>query len=675
MDDSRGNDIRPDGDAGEERSGEPPRSPYEPPREAFDERPAEDAPEAPPERPDTEPAPRPDDDVFSRLNVAPDAPAEPDLPGGDAQPPFIVTERDFGVSEEPKGPSKAATFVAFGVVVLAVIGILMTIASVKLFMERAEMSAALEQSSDQLAMMYAGPDATDTSKRRIAWLRKTLDEGDFAQARKAIQSLGAPEVERPSPLDITADSSDGPDGPDAGGNDGPQRSLPEPAEDTSLPIKAQAFFEQHPELWEAFFGFSVAIRRMQQAEVPVEGLMGLRSQMVEAAELGQTQKVEGLLRQASEQIGGQSQDRVPEGLQKRLQQFGQAIQQAQRERRDVRAAVKLAQQSERAAQQGDIQRAEQLMDRAIAAVKNAPRVRMPQQRPGPGGPDGRQMPQMGPEIGLIKFVADLATNVMQAEQRDLTEIWESINIAAGAIREKNAEQIREILGEAKESFHEIGDRRREMQAAIQRAQEKVQQSRAGEAPPPGSAGPSEEEQRERQEIVMERVETLLAQVREMPESEFEANRAQIAQAVLQAMTAPVRTPGEGPARPEMTPEERVREKMRLAGEMYRELQEKTDADTAELDEKFAEVRERITEHEYERAEELVDEGVAMMRAMASGEMPVGGEGGEGAGDYGPQLQLDAPAPSLNLRSGDGEPRLPGPSVPNDAEDMIDANEG
>jgi len=673
LDDSRNDDIRPDADSGDDATGEPTRSPWEPPRD--------DAPEdAAPTDAESEPASQPGDDVFARLNAAPDeADGEP---GAGSVPPFIVTERDFG-AEEQRAPSKAATFVAFGVVVLAIIGIMMSIAAVKLFMERAEMSAALEQSTDQLAMVYAGPGSTDTSKRRIAWLEKAVGEGDFAQAKKAIQSLGAPEVERPSPLDMPGGAGDDAAGPDNGGGEsGANPRLPEPAEATDLPIEAQTFFEQHPKLWEAFFGFSVTIRKMQEAEVPVEDFIRLRSQMVEAAKLGQTKKVEDLLNQAREQMqaqaqGGQGQGRMPQGLQQRLQEFGQAIQQAQRERRDVRAAVALAKQSERAAQQGNIKRAERLMDRAIAAVKNAPRLRMPQRGAGAPGPGGRQMPQMGPEIGLIKFVADIATNVMRAEERDLTDIWESINIAAGAIREKNADQIREILGEAKDSFHEIGERRREMSAAIQRAQEKVREAREGNAPPAG-ARPSEEEQRERQKIVMERVASILAEVRSMPEEQFEANKPKIAQAMLQAMTAPVQLPGEGP---EMTPEERVHEKMRIAGEMYRELKQKTDADMTELDEKFAKVRELIAEHEYEAAETLVDEGVAMMREIAAREMPAGeapaqGQGTEETGSYGPQLELDTPAPSLNLRPGLGQPRIPGPPIPQDADGVSDdANEG
>jgi hypothetical protein len=630
LDEERDDEIRPDPERGEE----PRRSPWEPSRDGADTTP----PTVPTDAGVTDRTENADDgadeDFFTRLNAVPgDEPAQP-------EPPFVVTERDLGVGEEERAPSKAATFVAFGVVVLAVLGILMTVAAVRLFTERNEMSAALEQSVDRLAGVYAGPAASDTSKRRIAWLQRTIEDGDYAQARKAMQSLGTPEVDLPSPLDPPGLSEPGErEGPATGG---PERRLPSPAEDTNLPLEAQAFFEQHPELWEAFFGFSVAIKQMERRDMPVEPLLQLRSQMVDAAASGQAQRLENLLNEARRTIEGQSGNRLPDSLQSRLEQFGQAMQQAQRQQRDVRAAVELARRSERAAQQGDVRRAERLMDQAIAAVKDAPRApRRPSgAQAAPRGPGG--MPQMGPEIGFIRFVADLATNVMQAEERDLTQIWESINIAAGAIREKNAEQIREILDDAKNAFRGIGERRRNMTAAIQQAQQQVREAREADAERGSGPGPSEAEQRERQQMVVERVAGILARVRAMPESEFEANRAEIAEAVLQAMSAPMQAPLEDRLK-NLSPEERVRRKMELAGEMYLQLKERG-ADTDELDDTFAEVRRLIAQHQYDRAETLADEGVEMMREVAR----------ESEG-YGEQLQFDGPAAG-------GVPATPGGEV-------------
>ena len=671
LDHERDDDIRPEDERAEDLPEGPRPSPWEPPR---DDAPLQEPSVTPADEPTPAPvAPQPEEDFFAGLNAPPTPEAGP------AEPPFVVTERDLGGVGEPKAPSKAATFVAFAVVVMAVLGVLMAIAAVKLFFERAEMSAALGESVDRLSAVYAGPGTSDTSKRRIAWLQKSIDQGDYAQAQNAIESLGTPEIDRPSPLDTPGVPPGGGDGTDEPGG-GPDRRLPSPEEDTNLPLKAQVFFEQHPELWEAFFGFTVTIKQMEQREMPIKELAELRSQMISAAEFGQTQKVEDLLNQAREKIEGMGPGNLPPALQEKLKEFGQAMQQAQKERRDVRAAIQLAQKSERAAQQGDLKRAESLMDRAIAALKSAPRMRMPR-RPS-GFPPGGRMPQMGPEIGLMKLIADLAGNVMRAEDRDLTQIWESINIAAGAIREKNAEQVREILQEAKDALHTIGDRRREMSTTIAQAQQRLRDARAEAGDGQRPSRPSEDQQDKRRQIIVRRVAGILAQVRDMPEEEFEANRAEIAQAVLKAMTAPVQMPPGELQGPELTPEERVRRKMEIAGEIYHQLKEQSDGDTTELDAKFSKVRELITEHEYEQAEELVDEAVEMMRGMVE-DMPPAEDGEPGDdGGYGPQLQFDAPAPSLDLRStgGDDASGITVPTdglraAPGDVETSDDTNEG
>ncbi len=606
------------------------RSPWEPPREGEEQGP---------------PAydPRQDGDAFARLNALAAEPGGPAEAGDGPQPvglplsgepPFLVEERDL-LGEPRRAPSKAATFAAFVVVALAVLGVLMTIAAVKLFTERAAMADTLAQSVDRLEVAYAGQGSTDTEKRRIEWLRKSIADGDFGQAHAALEQLGEPAKERPSPLD-RPNAGDATEGQRERGD----RELPSPRQDRDLPLKAQVFFEQHEELWEAFFGFSVAIARMEQREMEVGELKQLRAGMVEAAEAGQAQKVEQLLRQAQERMQGDAPGRgneqLPPTLQRKVQQFGAAMQQAQRERRDPRQAVAFAQRSERAAQQGDFKRAEQLMDRAITALRTAPRAQA-QRRPertGRGGPQQpRNMPQMGPEIGLIRFVADVAMNVMRAEERDFETIWESINTAAGAIRENNADQIREILGQAQDAFSVIAGRRRQMQGAIQQAQEQMQQGRpgAGQERPEG-------QQRPAQQVIVERVSEILTKVREMPEEEFTKSRMEIARAVLAAMTAPMRAEA-GREEANLTPEQRVSMKMERAGSLYQQLRKQPGHDLTQIDATFRKVRGLITEHQYERAEGLIDEALGSMQAMAA-------EAGDGGGD---PLQFNVPDATLDLR--------------------------
>ncbi|MGC9317213.1 MAG: hypothetical protein ACP5KN_04160, partial [Armatimonadota bacterium] len=251
------------------------------------------------------------------------------------------------------------------------------------------------------------------------------------------------------------------------------------------------------------------------------------------------------------------------------------------------------------------------------------------------------------QAGFFRFVAELASKVMKAEERDLTRVWESVNIAAGAIREKNAEQIREILGEAREALHDIGDRRRKMGATIQQAQQQVR----SQEPPGERQERAERQQRERMEAMMARIGAILTEVRELPEDQFRANRRAIVQQLLAALRAPAEP---GPAE-EMTPEQRVRAKMRLAGEMYLQLKRETDADTSELDARFDEARQLITEHRYEEAEKLVDAGVGRMRAMMAE------AGGSQLGDDTLAPTPLEQQPQLDLRGiGADEPIVPPP---------------
>ncbi len=531
----------------------------------------------------------------------PDAAALPDeLPAPDGELP------------EPPGdrrPPRAATYVASLVVVMAIIGIVTTITTVLLYREQRGMGQALMQSIDRLEAAYAGPEASDTSKRRLAWLQRAVDEGDWSEVQKALQALGTPETVSPPGEDLPMPGESDRE-QDAEGGGQPQLPSPDRAQDLSA--AAKDFFKAHQELWRGFFGFSVAIRRAEQQGAEVADLEKLRDEMVGAAEAGDAEKVESLLRQAAQGMGDNGQQRVPDTLKQKLETFGGAFKRAQQQRRDVRAAVRLAQQSEQAARRGRYERAEQLIDQALGALQRAPRMgagaraARPTQRPGG--------PRVAPELGFLRFVANLMNQVMETEMRNLAQIQESVTNAAVAVREKNAEQVRSILSEAKDALEAILGRRRQMATAISKAQEQVRSGQQGRQRP---EGPLQQQREEQMEAIAARVTGILKRVREMPEDEFQANQAEIARQVLAAITSPVE-PSErgGPPLEDMTPEQRVRTKMRIAGEMYARLRDETDVDTAELEEMFEEARELIVKHEYEQAEEVVDRSVGRMRVVA-----------------------------------------------------------
>ncbi len=567
-------------------------------------------------------------------------PGEPGgFPGGDLARDELGGDGGWIEPPPERRPPKTATYVAFAIVIMAVLGVLMTIAAVQLFLQQRDVLDTLEQSVERLSVVYAGPSASDVAKRRVAWLERALDERDFAQAQQALQALGSPEAGQPALPSHRRGATASPGGHGTGDDD-----LPDPHKAQDLPSHAQDFFAEHAELWKDFLGFTQALIQMDRADIPAEDLEELRGLMVESARLGNAGRVQRLLEQAKRRIEAMSGENVPDSLKEKLNAFGAALQAARREHRDVQRAVQFAQRSEEAAKRGQYERAERLMDRAVEALRNAPRRRLPRapQRPG-------RMPPMGPEIGFYRFLADLAGKVMRVEERDLTRVWESINIAAGAIREKNADQVCEILDRAKEAMHSIGERRRAMSRTIQEAQEKLRSARP--------AREAREEQQQRTAVVLSRITGILEQVRGMSDEEFAASRRDVAGQLLAALTAPVHAQPE--QAPEMTPEQRVRAKMRLAQEIYITLRDETGLETADLERHFEQARDLIAERKYEEAEALVDEEQEIMRRMlreaegrplkpAEGEatVPIGGDLNLDLRGIGVDEPIMAPPPAL-----------------------------
>jgi len=520
-------------------------------------------------------------------------------------PPWTDAAREAdGGTAEGHRPARAATFVAFGVVVLALLGVVMTVFAVRLYLRQQQTLATLNASVERISQAYAGPGADDAARQRIAWLERTLREGDFAQARKALETLGQPAPTAPG---VPGGEIPGPGGEEPRAPGQP----PDPMQAQDLPQDARAFFAANAELWKAFFGFSAAVIRLERGGAPTDDLEAMRASMVEAARMGNTERVEELLGNARETMQRLSGEALPDSLQKKLEGFAQAFGRAREQGRDVRRAANLAQRSEAAAKAGQFQRAEALLDDAIAALRSAPRGRAP--RPPQMSRQGRGAPPMSPDMGFLRFVSQLFSNVMKSEERDLTVVWESVNNAAVAIRENNAEQIREILGKAADALRSIGARRREMGRAIDAAQEQRRAAR------PADARPSAEQRQQRTEVVLERIGAILAQVRELSAEQYEAARQQIARDLIAAVTAPVEEAPTDQGEPP-TVEERVRAKMQLAGQILAEAH-KRDLPTEELEARFAEARQLIAEREYEPAEKLVDEAVVTMRALMEGTAP------------------------------------------------------
>ncbi len=513
-------------------------------------------------------------------------------------------------------PRRAATVVAVVVVVLALVGILSLALSVKLYLEHKAAIRTLEATISSVAVLSTKIPTSERVQKRLAWLQKSVDRRDWQQAAQAIEALNRPDVVTPPP------GTPGLDDPLTGG-EGPGAQLPDPTKVQDLPAEARGFFAQNPKAWAAFLGFTQAGIRMRDAGIEVDELRDLRSQMVEAARLGQKEQLTTLLTQARGIIEKKTGPEATSGFEAQMRAFGQAFGQAQKQRRDVRPAGQLAAQAERAAREGEMGRARELIVKATEALKKAPRMRMPR----PMRMGARPMPQQmmgGPEMGFLQFLSQTLNSVMQMERADLANVWKQVQIAADAIRENNADQIREILGGALGTIDSINVRRQQMSDTIQQAQEAMLKPREQSSQP---RRPSPEEMMRK---LQERIDLVLGDARAMSDEEFEQAKPRLAAALLDVLMPRQQGPERpGPSEAELTPEERVRTKMQMIADPYAHLK-RAGADTTELDKIFSEARDAITQHDYEAAEKLVDGSLPLLDQLLQAHPPV--PPGEEAGD-------------------------------------------
>ena len=551
-------------------------------------------------------------------------PSDDDVPEADPPP-----DDDFHADEAPEesgsGARRGATVVAFLVLALAVLGTAGIVYSVKLHFEHQATLATLDQCVQSAATLSVKLDAPETVQRRMGWLQKAVGARDWAQAGEALEALGRPDAVAP-PRDSGFDDSI------AGGRDG---ELPDPMKVEDLPVETRSFFARTPRAWRAFLAFTRAGLRLREAGIDVDDLRDLRTQMLEAAQLGNEQKLSELLAQARELIEKKTGPEAGGDFERDMQNFGKAFAMAQQQHRDVRPAARLAGQAERAARQGEMGRARELIGKAAVALKTARRMRA-QRRPSGMMMRRPMSQQMGPpEMAFLRFLTGQLNSVMQMERGDLARIWDKINIAADAIREHNGEQLREILGEASEALDTINVRRQKMSTQIQEAERRIM----GDARQPDRRprGPSPEEMMRR---LQKQIDTVLAEAREMDDEEFARERERLAVALIEVlMPRPSQPRPTDVNEADLTPEERVRAKLQIVAQPYAELKRR-DVDTGELDALFTHTREALVAHDYARAEKLVDSSVAILDELLRENPPV--EQGDATDTANPRPSTDQP---------------------------------
>ncbi len=626
--------------------------------------------------------------VAPRSEVQPagdDTPAQPATPGPPATgglDAYLAASTDAALEADPSNeelsgptdippsspqrrkPPAALTLVLLAVLVFVIL--LSVLAGVKLNDDRKQIAAAM---SETLRVLEAGGVAGATRPQLVA-LRNALDAGRYSEVKGLVADmLDKAATERPERPGLgDANLADGP----VGGRLPPE-AYAEFSDDEA------AYFRQHEDLLVAFLKQCNIARELRDSGVDVDDLRAVRDGIKEAARLGQHDKVETLLAnmtRMTRQKGAGAPPEIPEDLRPLIEQFHKAAQEAHRQGRNVQPALEMLKRAEILAEEGKMEQSKSVIRRAMAAARNATRMSRPARggrRPGilraPGERRAPRAPQG--DGGIANILLQGLMGMISTEELDLTLAYQKIDNAMVAVREKNAEQIKEILDGALDHFSVIGKRRQEFsmmmneimarrRAAMQspgvRGQGEVTRGPArGDRPAAGQGRPegfrpmpAEREEAMRQAMANEIVD-VLERAHGLTGEQFEKRKQAIADQVMELLRPRARpggaadpsqldgitldgerekappVPGYESEQEQAAAEQRIRDKLQSAQQPLNELREATENEelVAELEELFSAVRDALYAGNYMEAEKLTNEGLTKLGVTVENPGPVG----------------------------------------------------
>jgi len=561
--------------------------------------------------------------------------AEPTDAASEVEPP---NEEVSGSTDIPpssprvrKGPS-ALTIVLSAVLVFAML--LLVVVGVKLNDDKKQIAAAM---SDTLQVLEAaGIDGA--TRPQVVALRNALEAGRYGEVKGLVADmLERAAKERPEqPELMDTESGKGPVGGKL-----PPEAYAEFSEDEA------AYFRQHEDLLAAFLEQCSISRQLRDEGVDVDDLRAVRDAIKEAARLGEHDKVEALLAQMvgmnRAKGGGGEPAAIPEDVRPLVEEFHKTAQEAHRQGRDVQPALELLKRAELLAEEGKMDEAKSVIRRALAAARDAKKMRRPSRAgraPMVLRRSGERRAPREPQVdgGAAAFLLQSLMGMISVEEVDLMAAYQQIDNAMVAVREKNAEQIREILDGALDRFSAIGKRRQEFskmmneivakrradmrERGVRGQREGATSARPGERPAgqdrPEGFGPMPAERREAmRELAMLRPELRPGEGADPSQLEgitLDGEREQV---------PPM--PGYQSEKEKAAAEQRIREKLQAAQEPLSELREAEDNEqlVAELDELFSAVREALYASKYMEAEKLTNEGLVKLGITVADPGPVG----------------------------------------------------
>lgn len=583
-------------------------------------------------------------------------------PAAEAMIPPPETPDQLGPCQSSRGSGGLGVLLA----VLAIAVVAAGAAAAKFYWDLAGAHRALVSTATTLASLS---DATQ-QRAKLDAVVKQVEGRRYEQAARGLQELAGEIARGRRGLGAMVPGA-GMGAPGQGRLFGPSGPGAQEME-AQVPPEAQKFFQSRPELLGRLLALTQAAREMRDGGVDVDQMRKARDQILQAAVRGDENTVRRLIEQFEQAVraeggrlpqrerggrarggrGGRSPGargggpRIPAGAGEKVEEFRKAVEKAMREGRDVRAAMALARQAEQAAVGGNMKQAEELLNKALSALQNAPRGRPPArgrlgaqrgrlgQHERPGRP--AMAPGLMPEGGPMNIL-QMLFNMVRAEDIDLAATYKSLENAFVALREKNQDQIREILSSGKEAMQRISDRRKKVASMIRSPESRpANRPQARQRQRPGSAPENLPQQAPlARKPLPERLVDFLRQVRKMPEQEFEANAGRLAQ-VLFSMFMPPKPEGGGLEMDEAAAD-RVRQKLRLAAGPLAQSQVAGE-DTSSIDEVFSQARAALYRGDTEQAEKLVDEGLRMLGLL------------EAPGVTVPKTEDETPAPAANLPS-------------------------
>lgn len=518
----------------------------------------------------------------------------------------------------PSRPGGGAILTSIIVIILAIAVVGATAFAVKTYREKALLTAATTQ-----ALALIGEGAPAELAAQVKAIRGDIVAGKSAEAGQKLAGLRT--------LLAKMKPAGGPGGGPGGMPAGP---IPANAYDELTP-DAATFFRGHEDLFRRFLMVCQRAAELKKAGADVTKLREARDAIVEAARMGQEEKVKQGLLQMTRMLrgpgggpGGGAGAAAQGPLRQKADRLRREIERGRREGRMLRPALEMAQKAEAAANSGNMAAAEKFLDQALAAARRAPRMgRGGRDRRGMpmGGRGGRGGPQMeGRQNPLAPFMRALM-GIMSVEEQNLKVVTDNLLTARGILfgdkpAEEQPDALKPLVDKALGELKTVADRRRDFSAKMNAAQRPGQGGQPQGPRPPSSLRDMEQAQREAiLKAWREQIGTVIDRVRGMSDEDYQKERNLIIRDVLRTVTERPRQQqpdAAGPVAPAAAqwpadPATRVRAKMLFASPTLQQW-ELAGRDTKEVEDLFGEARSALYDNKLEDAEKLADRALVLL---------------------------------------------------------------